>query len=103
MVITVPRDKAIASFNSLVHGIDAAPILRESIMPGEVLLRNRQHLCPCLVCRRDDSSVLQPGLGCLSKGDVSMDILLIWAIFMLVFMALAYLLGARRAAAARGK
>jgi Zn-dependent protease len=31
-----------------------------------------------------------------------MDILLIWAIFMLVFMALAYLLGARRAAAARG-
>jgi hypothetical protein len=37
-LITVPRDKAIASFNSLVHGIDAAPILRESIMPGEVLL-----------------------------------------------------------------
>ena len=32
-----------------------------------------------------------------------MDILLIWVIFMLVFMALTYLLGARRAAAARGK
>jgi hypothetical protein len=37
-LITVPRDKAIAFFNSLVHGIDVAPILRESIMPGEVLL-----------------------------------------------------------------
>ena len=32
-----------------------------------------------------------------------MDILLIWVIFMLVFMALTYLLGARGAAAARGK
>ena len=32
-----------------------------------------------------------------------MDILIIWVIFMLVFMALTYLLGARRAAAARGK
>lgn len=32
-----------------------------------------------------------------------MDILTIWVIFMLVFMALTYLLGARRAAAARGK
>ena len=32
-----------------------------------------------------------------------MDILLIWVIFMLVFMALTYLLGARRAAAARGE
>ena len=37
-LITVPRDKAIAFFNSLVHGIDVAPILGESIMPGEVLL-----------------------------------------------------------------
>ena len=34
----VPRDKAIAFFNSLAHDIDVAPILRESIMPGEVLL-----------------------------------------------------------------
>ena len=34
----MPRDKAIAFFNSLVHSIDVAPILRESIMPGEVLL-----------------------------------------------------------------
>ena len=32
-----------------------------------------------------------------------MDILIVWVIFMLVFMALTYLLGARRAAAARGK
>jgi membrane-associated protease RseP (regulator of RpoE activity) len=32
-----------------------------------------------------------------------MDILIIWVIFMLVFMALTYLLGTRRAAAARGK
>jgi membrane-associated protease RseP (regulator of RpoE activity) len=32
-----------------------------------------------------------------------MDILIIWVIFMLVFMALTYLLGVRRAAAARGK
>ena len=32
-----------------------------------------------------------------------MDILIIWVIFVLVFMALTYLLGARRAAAARGK
>ena len=30
-----------------------------------------------------------------------MDILLIWVIFMLVFMALTYLLGARAAAAAK--
>ena len=37
-LVTVPRDKAIAFFNSLVHGIDVAPILREGIMPGEVLL-----------------------------------------------------------------
>jgi hypothetical protein len=32
-----------------------------------------------------------------------MDILFIWVVFMLVFMALAYLLGERGAAAARGE
>ena len=37
-LITMPRDKAIAFFNSLAHAIDVAPILRESIMRGEVLL-----------------------------------------------------------------
>ena len=102
-LITVPRDKAIAFFNSLVHGIDVAPILRESIMPGEVLLGIVRDVCPCLVYGRDDCGLLQPGIGCLTKGDVSMDILIVWVIFMLVFMALTYLLGARRAAAARGK
>lgn len=35
---TVPRDKAIVFFNSLLHGLDVAPILRESVSSGEVCL-----------------------------------------------------------------
>lgn len=35
---TVPRDKAIVFFNSLLHGVDVTPILRESVPLGEVLL-----------------------------------------------------------------
>ncbi|HZS18763.1 MAG TPA: DUF5676 family membrane protein [Candidatus Udaeobacter sp.] len=35
---TVPRETAIIFFNSLLHGIDVAPILREHVSPGEVCL-----------------------------------------------------------------
>jgi hypothetical protein len=35
---TVPREKAIIFFNSLLHGIDVAPILRLGVSPGEVCL-----------------------------------------------------------------
>ena len=35
---TAPRDKAILFFNSLLHGIDVTPILREHVSFGEVLL-----------------------------------------------------------------
>ncbi len=35
---TAPRDKAILFFNSLLHGIDVTPILREHVPIGEVLL-----------------------------------------------------------------
>jgi hypothetical protein len=35
---TVPREKAIIFFNSLLHGLDVAPILRESVSFGEVCL-----------------------------------------------------------------
>ena len=35
---TVPRQTAIAFFNSLLHGIDVAPILRPHVWPGEVCL-----------------------------------------------------------------
>jgi len=35
---TVPREKAIVFFNSLLHGIDVAPILRESVSPAEACL-----------------------------------------------------------------
>ncbi len=34
---TAPRDKAIVFFNSLLHGIDVTPILREHVSFGEVL------------------------------------------------------------------
>lgn len=33
---TGPREKAVLFFNSLLHGIDVAPILRESVSPAEV-------------------------------------------------------------------
>lgn len=35
---TVSREKAIIFFNSLLHGLDVAPILRESVSPSEVCL-----------------------------------------------------------------
>lgn len=35
---TVPREKAIIFFNSLLHGIDVTPILRANVSPGEVCL-----------------------------------------------------------------
>lgn len=35
---TAPRDKAILFFNSLLHGVDVTPILREHVPPLEVLL-----------------------------------------------------------------
>jgi hypothetical protein len=37
-MITVPREKAIVFFNSLLHGIDVAPILRQSVSLAEVCL-----------------------------------------------------------------
>ena len=35
---TVPREKAIIFFNSLLHGIDVTPILRATVSPGEICL-----------------------------------------------------------------
>ncbi len=35
---TAARDKQIVFFNSLLHGLDVAPILRENVPLGEVLL-----------------------------------------------------------------
>lgn len=35
---TVSHAKAIVFFNSLLHGLDVAPILRESVSPSEVCL-----------------------------------------------------------------
>lgn len=35
---TAPHDKQILFFNSLLHGLDVAPILRASVPLGEVLL-----------------------------------------------------------------
>jgi hypothetical protein len=35
---TVPRDKAVIFFNSLLHGIDVGPILRANVSPSEVVL-----------------------------------------------------------------
>jgi hypothetical protein len=35
---TVPRQNAIIFFNSLLHGLDVAPLLRENVSPGEVCL-----------------------------------------------------------------
>jgi len=35
---TVPREKAIIFFNSLLHGVDVTPILRASVSPREVCL-----------------------------------------------------------------
>ena len=35
---TVPRSQVIVFFNSLLHGFDIAPILRESVPPIEVIL-----------------------------------------------------------------
>lgn len=35
---TVPREQAIIFFNSLLHGIDVAPILRANVSPAEVCL-----------------------------------------------------------------
>ena len=37
-VITVPRDKAVTFFNSLIHGLDVEPVLREHVPLAEVLL-----------------------------------------------------------------
>jgi hypothetical protein len=37
-MITVPREKALVFFNSLLHGIDVAPILRQSVSLAEVCL-----------------------------------------------------------------
>ncbi len=35
---TVSREHAIMFFNSLLHGIDVAPVLRQSVSPAEVCL-----------------------------------------------------------------
>ena len=35
---TVPREKAVVFFNSLLHGLNVEPILRISVPPGEVVL-----------------------------------------------------------------
>lgn len=35
---TVPRDKAVTFFNSLLHGIDVDPILRQHVPFSEVML-----------------------------------------------------------------
>ncbi len=35
---TVPREKAVVFFNSLLHGVDVAPILREHVPLTEVSL-----------------------------------------------------------------
>jgi len=35
---TVPREQSVKFFNSLLHGIDVGPILRESVPPGEVVI-----------------------------------------------------------------
>ena len=35
---TVPRPQAVTFFNSLVHGVNVDPILRESVPTGEVIL-----------------------------------------------------------------
>jgi len=35
---TVPHDRAVAFFNSLMHGIDVGPILRAGVSPVEVAL-----------------------------------------------------------------
>ena len=35
---TVPREQSVKFFNSLLHGIDVEPILRESVPPGEVAI-----------------------------------------------------------------
>jgi hypothetical protein len=35
---TAPHDKQVVFFNSLLHGLDVAPVLRTSVPPGEVAL-----------------------------------------------------------------
>lgn len=35
---TVARDQSITFFNSLLHGLDVTPVLRESVPPGEAIL-----------------------------------------------------------------
>jgi hypothetical protein len=35
---TVSRDQAVIFFNSLLHGIDIGPILRQSVPIGEVVI-----------------------------------------------------------------
>lgn len=35
---TVPRERAVLFFNSLLHGIDVGPVLREHVPAGEVAL-----------------------------------------------------------------
>ncbi len=35
---TVPRDSAVTFFNSLLHGLDVAPILKTSVPPAQVVL-----------------------------------------------------------------
>jgi len=35
---TVPQDSAVTFFNSLMHGLDVAPILKTSVPPAQVAL-----------------------------------------------------------------
>ena len=35
---TVPRDKAVVFFNSLLHGLDVGPVLRDSVPASEFFL-----------------------------------------------------------------
>lgn len=38
MMAIVPREKAVVFFNSLLHGIDVEPILKNSVPAGEIAL-----------------------------------------------------------------
>lgn len=35
---TVPHEQAVVFFNSLLHGVDVGPVLRESVPAGEIVL-----------------------------------------------------------------
>lgn len=37
-MVTVPRDKAVTFFNSLIHGLDVEPVLRDNVPFLEALL-----------------------------------------------------------------